>query len=213
MKPLYILLLSALAFGSCKKTEQAITQVVTPVYPTITLNGEALLSSPVGGTYTDPGAVGYDSLTNTTTQLTPISNNVDLSKAGFYFVRFMTANKLGYRTYANRLVLATSVPASDDISGVYHRTTNNAVLHIVKVGTGVYRLDNVAGVLNNPDFVFPFFIGFTDAATFQGPTQSTPVGAFNLKNPAITRNGTDITLSWVINGAGFPDNTRTFKRD
>ncbi|WP_161596903.1 immunoglobulin-like domain-containing protein [Chitinophaga vietnamensis] len=213
MKMLYILLATAWLFSSCKKTDNVVTRIVTPVYPVITLNGAPLLSSGVGGTYTDPGAVAYDSLTGQSTQLTPYANNVDLSQAGFYSVNFIAKNAYGYRTYASRLVLATTVPASDDISGTYHRVPNGAVVNITKVGTGAYKVDNVGGVPNNPAFIFPFYIGFTDLNNFQGPTQSTPIGDLSIAGPVIIRNGATITLKWQVINPNFGASVRTFVKN
>ncbi|HVI47808.1 MAG TPA: immunoglobulin-like domain-containing protein [Chitinophaga sp.] len=212
MKLSSIIILAGVLLGACKKSDNVITQMVTPTYPVITLSGEPLLSLGIGGTYTDPGARAFDSLSGATTQLTPYANNVDLSKPGFYSVKFLAKNAYGYRTYATRLVLATTVPAADDISGTYKRTTNGAVLHIEKVGTGAYKLDNVAGVANNPDYIFPFYIGFTDLTTFVGPAQLTPFGDLSIGRPEIVRNGTSVQLSWFIDNGSFPTNTRTFVR-
>ncbi|NSL86930.1 DUF5011 domain-containing protein [Chitinophaga sp. Mgbs1] len=210
MKQWYIFFMAVVCLA-CKKTDNVVTQVVSPVYPRITLNGEKLISTGVGGTYNDPGAVAFDSLTNTTTTLTPVANNVDLSRAGFYFVTFQAKNLYGYRSTLTRMVLATTVPAEDDISGTYKRTTNGSTLHVVKIGRGVYRLDNVAGS-NDPSLSFPYLIGFTDAASFQGPSQDTPFGAFSLKDTKIVRDGNTVTIQWVINGAGFPASVRQFRR-
>ena len=95
---LYIFLAGTMFFFACtKKSENVYTKMVTPVFPTLTLKGAPVVTLSVGGTYTDAGATGFDSLTNTTTQLTPVSNNVDPANAGFYVVNFLTKNLWGYR--------------------------------------------------------------------------------------------------------------------
>ncbi|PSL43822.1 uncharacterized protein DUF5011 [Chitinophaga niastensis] len=212
MKRYYIFLLIIILIGACKK-ETTSTRLVTPTFPVITLKGSALVSAGVGGTYTDPGATVFDSITNTTSPLAPTSNNVDLSTTGFYSVSFNAINVWGYRSAASRMVLVTTVSPADDISGVYHRTSNGATVNIVKVGTGAYQLDNVGGVLNNPAFVFPFFIGFTDASTFQGPPQNTPLGQLSIDNTSITRSGSTIKLKYVVHNPNFGTSVRTFIRN
>lgn len=209
---LYIFLAGSLLFTACtKKSENVYTKMVTPVYPKLTLKGAPVVTLSVGGTYTDAGATGFDSLTNTTTQLTPVSNNVDAANAGFYVVNFLTKNLWGYRTSAARLVLVTTVPPSDDISGTYVRNTNGEPVHVVKAGTGLYTIDNVGGVAGAPAaFVFPYYIGFTDVNTFEGPQQTTPLGGLSLSNPVIIRSGSTITLKYVVINGNFGTSVRTF---
>jgi Domain of unknown function (DUF5011) len=208
---LYIFLAGTLFFSACtKKSEDVYTKMVTPVFPTLTLKGAPVVTLSVGGTYTDAGATGFDSLTNTTTQLTPVSNNVDPANAGFYVVNFLTKNLWGYRTLASRLVLVTNVSPSDDISGTYQRT-NGVNVHVVKAGTGLYTIDNVGGVANpGPDFVFPFYIGFTNDSTFEGPSQNTPLGGLSISNPTIIRSGNNVTLKYVVINPNFGTAIRTF---
>jgi hypothetical protein len=209
---LYIFLAGTMLFSACTKdSEKVYTKMVTPTFPTITLKGSPVVTLSVGGTYTDAGATGYDSLNQSTTNLTPISNNVDPANAGFYIVNFLTKNLYGYRTAASRLVLVTTVSPTDDISGTYKRT-NGVVVHVVKVGTGLYTIDNVGGVANNPAFVFPYYIGFTDLNTFEGPSQNTPLGGLSVSSPTITRSGTDVTLSWVVINPNFGTAVRTFNK-
>ncbi|MBO9730713.1 MAG: DUF5011 domain-containing protein [Chitinophaga sp.] len=208
---LYIFLAGAVMLTACtKKSENVYTKMVTPVFPVLTLKGDPVVTLSVGGSYTDAGATGYDSLTNTTTQLTPTSNNVDAANAGFYVVNFQTINLWGYRTLGSRLVLVTTISPADDISGTYKRTSNGQEVHVVKKGTGLYTVDNPGGVAGNPAFIFPYYIGFTDASTFEGPTQNTPLGGLTLSSTSIIRNGTDVTLKWVVNNPNFGTSVRTF---
>jgi hypothetical protein len=209
---LYIFLAGTMLFSACTKdSEKVYTKMVTPTFPTITLKGSPVVTLSVGGTYTDAGATGYDSLNQSTTNLTPISNNVDPANAGFYVVNFLTKNLYGYRTAASRLVLVTTVSPTDDISGTYQRT-NGVTVHVAKAGTGLYTIDNVGGVANNPAFVFPFYIGFTDLNTFEGPSQNTPLGGLSVSSPKIVRSGTNITLSWVVINPNFGPAVRTFNK-
>ncbi|MEC5142413.1 immunoglobulin-like domain-containing protein [Chitinophaga sp. 212800010-3] len=214
MKALYFLLAGCIIFSSCtKNSEGVIKQTVTPVYPVITLKGDPALAISIGSTYTDPGATAFDSLANSTTTLTPLVNPVDPKTPGVYFVNFQAINKWGYRTQATRLVLVTSTPASDDISGTYKRTSNSAVVHITKLATGLYSVDNLGGVAagNNPVFFFPYVIGLTDLNTLVGPNQPTPLGGIFLDKTSIDRSGGTVTLKWAIEAPqGFGNSVRTF---
>ncbi|HEY9259304.1 immunoglobulin-like domain-containing protein [Chitinophaga sp.] len=214
MKALYIFLAGAMLLSACSKnSEDVYTKMVTPTFPTITLKGDPVVTLSVGGTYTDAGATGYDSITKVSTELTPLSNNVDPANAGFYVVSFLTKNVYGYRTSADRLVLVTTISPSDDISGSYKRVGNNEIVHVVKAGTGLYTIDNVGGVAGAPaPFVFPYYIGFPDENTFEGPSQNTPLGGLSLSNTSITRSGANITLKYVVINPNFGTAVRTFER-
>lgn len=213
MKALYIFLAGAMLLSACtKNSEKVYTKMVTPTFPTITFKGAPVVTLSVGGSYTDAGATGYDSITKTSTDLTPISNNVDAANAGFYVVSFLTKNVYGYRTSADRLVLVTTISPSDDISGTYKRT-NGQIVHVVKAGTGLYTIDNVGGVAGAPaPFVFPYYIGFTDLNTFEGPSQNTPIGGLSLSNTTIIRSGNNVTLKYVVINPNFGTSVRTFIR-
>lgn len=213
MKALNIFLTGCILFSACKKTtENVISKTVTPTYPVITLNGPAGVTLAVGsGAYTDAGATYYDSINKTTNPLPPLSNNVDPTTAGFYTVNFLAKNVYGYRSTATRLVLVSTISASDDISGVYKRTSNGQVVNVAKIGTGLYSVDNVGGVANNPAFVFPYYIGFTDLNDFQGPSETTPIGTLFLTNTSINRSDPAHTvLKWVVNNVNFGTSVRTF---
>src|ERR1039457_6419178 len=145
-------------FAACTKETQNVSTVVNVTYPVITLKGAQIISTGIGtGAYTDPGATAYDSLTSSTKNLTPITNNVDLTMPGFYSVEYSDTNGDGFYSSAIRLVLVTGVSPSIDISGTYARQSNGQTVTVTKVGTGLYTTDNVGGVANNPAFIFPVY--------------------------------------------------------
>src|ERR1035437_7169581 len=110
-----LVIVTATLFVACKKKTSDVSTVVKVTYPTITLKGNAFVSTPIGtGSYTDPGATGKDDLTGATSSLTPIVNTVDLTTSGFYTVVYQMKNGNGFITKATRLVLVTGVSASDD---------------------------------------------------------------------------------------------------
>jgi hypothetical protein len=209
-------LLCLLLVVSCKvvDTENTTTRIVRPTFPTIVFTGDPIISTTVGGgTFTDPGAIGYDSITSTSTPLQPIANTVDLSEPGFYSVQYETRNTWGYRSNRNRLVLVSSVPASDDISGIYRRTSNGQEVTLTKKGTGLYVINNIGGVAGNPDFVFDVYVGIPTLTTLQVPPQPNPLGGnISVQNGQVQRNGNNVSFSYVVVGSGFGTATRTFTK-
>jgi len=213
-KIIYVLIAACLGTAACKKitTDEVTTRIVTPSFPGLTLKGEPVVSTGVGtGTFTDPGATGYDSVAKTSTDLQPLANTVDLTTPGFYSVQYEAKNVYDYRTNSNRLVLVTAVSASDDISGVYTRTSNGQEVTLTKQGTGLYITDNIGGVAGDPDFLFPVYVGIPTETTLDVPPQPNPFGGdVFVTGGKVVRTATTITFSYVVRGAGFGTATRTF---
>src|SRR5437868_5144136 len=134
-KLLVIVFLLSIIISACKKEPESVSTIVTPSYPTVTLNGPAFISLSVGGTYTDAGATGTDDLTGASGPLSPILNTVDVSQAGFYTVVYEMRNGNGYRTRQTRFVLVTGVSPSDDWSGLYQRNGDpTRPANVTKIG-------------------------------------------------------------------------------
>src|SRR3954468_12459035 len=88
-----IVFISVVLVSGCEKTtENVTTKVVEPHYPTITLNGPEIIHVPLNGNYTEAGAVGKDDQTGDTTNLEPISSDVNFSESGLYTVQYLTKN-------------------------------------------------------------------------------------------------------------------------
>ena len=222
MKKLLILITASLfTLYACESDNEANptvngeSQVVSVQYPTITLNGDAIVSTSVGtGTYTDPGATAFDSITGTSTTLTPVSNNVDLTAEGFYSVKYSFKNAYGYASSATRLVLVTSADPNIDISGVYARTSNGCQVNVTKRGTGLYTTDNVGGVPNNPPFIFDVYFGFVNNTTIEVPTQPSALGGdIYCDNTVFVMDATDTSFAWIVRGSGFGTALRTFAHE
>src|ERR1044071_1675755 len=130
-----VILFTAFCMLGCKKTttDNVVTKVVEPHYPTITLNGQEIVRVPVNGSYTEAGAVGKDDETGATTNLVPVSNNVDFTKSGLYTVQYLTRNSDGYETAATRYIAVTSVNNPVDYSGTYLRPATGVNVFVTKV--------------------------------------------------------------------------------
>jgi hypothetical protein len=168
-------------FAACTKEVQNVSTVVTVVYPVITLKGAQVVSTGIGtGTYSDPGATSYDALTGTTKNLSPISNNVDLTTPGFYSVQYSDTNGDGFYSGAIRLILVTGVSPTVDLSGTYARQSNGQTVTVTKQGTGLYTTSNVGGVASSNaaylTFLFPIYFGQISDTTIAIPVQPCPLG-------------------------------------
>jgi hypothetical protein len=212
MKKIIILFtISTLIITACKKDPESVSTIVNVTYPVITLNGEAVVSTNVGtGQYVDPGATGTDELTGATSTLSPVLNNVDLSKPGFYSVKYTMKNANGFITNTTRLVLVTPIDSSVDLSGVYFRTANNVTANVVKKGTGLYTIDNVGGV-PLAEYMYEVYFGQTSDTTVEIPTQPNALGGdISSENGILSVSPADTTISWKVIGAGYATNQRTF---
>jgi hypothetical protein len=216
-KSIIFLAIIASAFVGCKKDPDTVSRVVTVSYPTITLNGDAIISQPIGtGTYVDAGATGTDDLTGATTTLSPVSNDVDLTQAGFYTVVYTTTNANGYITTATRFVLVTGVPSTDDWSGLWQRNADpTRPANLSKVGTGLYIIDNVGGVIL-PDQApaLAAYIGFVNDSTVEIPSQVSPTDGATVvaaTEGVFYITATDTVMAWRMTAGPFATtNTRTF---
>ncbi len=216
-KSIIALLLSLAILSACKKEPAAVSTVVTPSYPTITLNGPAFISQSVGsGTYTDAGATGVDDITGASSSLSPIVNTVDLTQAGFYTVVYEMKNSNGYKTSKTRFVLVTGVSASDDWSGLYQRNAAaNRPANLAKIGTGLYSIDNVGGVIL-PDQApaYTAYLGFVNDSTVEIPNQVSPtdnITVVEATEGAFYITPTDTVMQWrMIAGPFNTTVTRVF---
>jgi hypothetical protein len=210
-KVLICIALVSICLSSCRKSADLST-VVAVGYPVITLNGNAIISTGIGtGVYVDPGATGHDNVTGANVTLTPKSNNVDLTKPGFYAVQYSMTNVNGYVTSATRLILVTPVSPSIDWSGTYKRISNNQHVTITKQGTGLYTTDNIGGVAGSASYIFPIYIGQVSDTTIQVPPQSSPLGGqVSCTNGTFQLAPSDTTFSYIVIGSGFGTSVRSF---
>jgi hypothetical protein len=210
-KSLIILAVAALAFTGCDKDPDTVSRTVDVSYPIITLNGDEVVSQPIGtGSYVDPGATGTDDITGATTTLSPVLNNVDLTTAGFYSVKYTMSNANGYISNKVRLVLVTPVDPAVDLSGTYARTSNGQTVTVTKRGTGLYTTDNVGGVANNPAFIFDVYFGQISDTEIQVPVQPSGLGGDIYCDNGTLDLNIPITYSYVVHGTGFGTAVRTF---
>jgi len=197
------------AFFSCKKDEDMSTVVSVPK---IELIGTAVYSTATGpGTYTDPGAILTDEDGNTSTLTTPTEGTVNLGTAGFYSVKYQVKTKYGYTVSAARLVLVTGVSPALDYSGMYYRTLNGQEVNITKLGTGLYKTDNVGGVADDPAFIYDVYFGQVDDSVLVVPDQPNALGGeLYGTDSKVTVSGADTIIQWKVIGSGYGTSLRVF---
>jgi hypothetical protein len=207
-----ILLISTVAIWSCRKITDDVSTVVNVSYPVIVLNGDEVVSTGIGtGAYVDPGATGTDDITGVSSSLTPVSNNVDLTQAGFYSVKYSMKNANGYISSKTRLILVTPIDPAVDLSGTYARTANGQEVTITKRGTGLYTTDNVGGVAGLPQYVFDVYFGQISDTEIQIPSQPNPLGGdVSGSDGALDISPSDTTIAYRVLGSGFGTALRTF---
>jgi len=208
---IYMAIIATLAFTSCKDEPAAVSETVKVDYPVITLIGAEYVSIPVGGSFTDSGANAFDAFTGITKKIEPTQSAVDNKTPGMYPIIYEAANKYGFKSQAVRWVAVTDVPSSEDIGGNFKRT-NGCPVTITKVANGIYKCDNMGGVIGIPEYLWDnYFVQMNDSMVHY-PEQPGPFGPVTSRNEKLIKSGTDVTLKWVVVGAGFGTSVRTFNR-
>jgi hypothetical protein len=194
---------------SCKKTKD-VSKVYDANASKIELIGPKIYAPPAGSTtYTDPGATFTDDDGSKVTLNTPLSLP-DLTTPGFYSVSYRTTSKYGYIRSATRLVLVSNVDPAVDLSGTYVRPGQGTAI-ITKLGPGLYKTNNVGGVLNRPEFIFDVYFGQVNATDLVVPTQPNPLGGdLYCNQTSLSQTGTKYTIKWAVQGTLFGTAVRTF---
>lgn len=197
---------------SCRKKEEEMKVVRVP---SIALIDEAVYSSPArtdGALYKDPGVRMVDEMGVESISTTPTESGVDLATPGFYAVKYKIKTQYGYDLSASRLVLITNVDPAVDLSGVYTRTQTGQEVNITKVGTGLYKTDNVGGVPDAPEYIYDIYFGYPNDSTVVLPSQYNPLGDNDLsgENESVINTSTGKGFEWRVIGSGYGTGLRTF---
>ncbi len=217
-KILMLSFVAALAIVGCKKQEATISRVVTVSYPTITIKGQQFYSFPVGGgplpSANTIQATAYDSFYKQS--LTPVVDASRLTNVapGLYIATVSARNSYGFTGYGYVYVAITNITDSMNLGGKYVRTANNDTVNITKLSRGLYRTDNVGGVLkSNPAFIIPGYFVQTTDTTLDMPLQPSAQGNFSGGSGAIDLTPGDTTIMYSIqNNGNFGTQIRTFKK-
>jgi hypothetical protein len=215
MKSIAIYLFTALAalslFSSCKKDTEIenANQVGSSkiiYFPSIAINGDAVLVVQPGQTFTDPGATAIlngDTIKYTTTGTVGTA-------PGVYNLTYTAVNAQGYSASDIRavVILDASVIAND-WSGTYTRTTGVPSTW-TKIGPGEYTVENPGGAAGVTGTVIA--VNYTgDQITI--PLQNSAIGLTSSTSESTTVVGGVLTsYSWIIINAGYGTGLRTFNK-
>jgi hypothetical protein len=200
-----LMLFSSFFLFSCEKEDatEHISRITT--YPILTLKGDAWVSIPQGGTFTDPGAEA--TIGGKPVEVT-VTNKPNLNAAGVYLTTYSVTNEDGFAASVTRPVIVISpVAAAMDISGKYKRNAGaNGVSTVTKLGPGMYQTDNVGGVAApGPSTTVKFF--HYDVDKLYGPPQDVLGSTFSVIDGTINPG---VSYSWVVINSGYGTAVRTF---
>ncbi|MCW3123571.1 MAG: hypothetical protein JWQ38_3063 [Flavipsychrobacter sp.] len=212
---------AAVTFTACKKQEDTVSKLVTVSYPTVIITSPQFYSFPVnGGPMPNANtiiATAYDSFYHE--NLKPVVDASKLSSLvpGLFIATVSAKNSYGFIGYAYVYVAITDIADTVDISGKYERVANGVTVNITKLGTGLYRSDNIAGVAAaTPQYITPgYFVMEADGTTLDIPTQPTKsLGMFSGQgtyDEVTSLTDTTITLS-IADNPNFGTQQRVFTK-
>lgn len=217
MKKLFILpVIAVFAFAACKKKEDNVSILVTESYPTITIKGSQYYTIPVGGALPSIQATAYDSFYKESYDVVIDKSTLDNTKPGLNIVYASAKNKYGMKGSTAVYIAVTDVTATTDLSGKYYRVSNNDTVQVSKLSAGLYRTDNVGGVLYsvaNAPFIIPAYFVHINDSTIEVPLQETSLGSLYGTNEFLSLAPADTFYQYTITGnANFGSALRKFKK-
>ncbi|ULQ53043.1 immunoglobulin-like domain-containing protein [Flavihumibacter fluvii] len=196
-----------LSIASCKKeTTAAVSKEVAVSYPEITLKGDEIVILPVGGTFTEAGAILKDDITGAESDLQPVSNNVNTAVPGLYVVLYTAANANGFETTVGRKVAVTSVTGTSNIAGEFIRPATGVAMTIDQLSEGVYKITNPGGAGVGAATIV--YMVETEKDVYSCPEQPNDAGFMALEDIEFSENG----AVWRVLNAGYGSQLRSFVR-
>lgn len=150
-----ILMLAVIFTTSCEKDSTEGLTFIT-YYPTLTLEGESIVTSPKGSPYQDPGYSATLQGEDVTDQV-EVTSNVNTNESGLYSVTYSITNADGFAKTASRQVLV--VDPNDPIENLYVTTADSYrmsgatktvygksfYLYVLANGDGTYTINDMLG--------------------------------------------------------------------
>lgn len=212
MKKLSYLLIVAclIANSGCKKDDDKISKVVT--LPYIQLNGSKYITMNVGGDLSDAGAkiINDVTLSGGTSDLTAVTNTLDPTTPGLYYMLYEAETQNGYHLYEARYIAVTNYADNAKLAGAYKRTSNGIEVNVTKESRALYQVDDGGGA-GLPDAVY--FAVINDTTIDVGPqfSESKQTEIYG-NNSKLTMGATDTTFRYVLHSPGYGTAVRTFKK-
>lgn len=197
IKTLCFLVLSFATLVSCSY-EPEIGSTIT-VYPTLTINGEEIVTVNKGTPYVELGATAT---AGSTTLPVTTTGTVNSNVIGVYKVTYQAFNSDGFAATEIRTVIVLSpTPSTIDLTGDWFRGANKNV--ITRISDRVYQCDNATGYTNgDPNNLKMTFYNLDDTkiyAPFQENCSSTGISAESNIGTITASN----KFNWVIYASGF----------
>jgi len=210
-----LMLVAGMQLSGCKDdSSDNVSKEVKVTYPKIDLKGDAVVVILKGATYSESGAILTDDISGAKSDITPVSNTIDLTNAGIYGVSYKASNANGFETTAQRtvVVLDSAYTGTVNLAGSYKRSPNGAPVVITSYGQGVYVVDNVGGVPPPSVAVLPVVMLQTADDVIDIPLQDVPNGYGTLEcvSEQVLNGGTQ--LKWAVRNVGFGPAVRTFNK-
>ena len=181
------------------------------IYPTITLNGAAIVTVAKGGTYTDPGATAKAGSASATVVATGVPST---ATAGVFTETYTATNADGFTAAGTRTIVVYSTDvtaASNDFSGTYLRAATGASATWTKLAPGVYLVDNPGGAVGvNLQVILFNATGNTIKIPSQIAGGNTTSSSTETPNPNLAVPGTLLGYSMIILNPGYGTGLRTF---
>lgn len=209
-KNIILLLAVTTVFAGCEKDPDPVSTVVDVSYPTVELKGPEFVYIPIGGTFTDEGAILTDDVSGAQSDITATSSEVDPTTPGLYAVTYEAANANGFLASATRNVLVldyTPAPGlTVSLAGPWLReaTGVEAIWH--EMQPGLYIISYAGGVSSTPVYAIQTSDNVVDI-----PAQTT-IGGLALEgiDETLEFSETDTTITYKLIAQGFGAGDRTF---
>jgi len=196
IKTLFFLVLSFATLYSCSQEEE-IGSTVT-IYPTLTINGEQVVTVNKGTTYVELGA---SATAGTATLPVTTTGTVNSNVIGVYKITYEAFNSDGFAASKIRTVIVMSnTPSVIDLSGTFFRNGN--ANNITRISDRVYIADNAGGLVrateeNQKVLVKLKFYNLDDTqvyAPFQTGTSPSGISAETNIGKIINQN----SFNWIL---------------
>jgi len=208
-KLLFLPVLLALVFTSCKKKEGTVSSVETASFPTITITSGLYYSVQQYALYPNLTVSVTDSFYNPTSYVV-IDSAIHTNVPGLYIGTVSARNKEGFTTYVPFYVAVTNISDSLNLSGTWWLSGANRPLdsisstQITELANGLYTTSNAGGDSITSSSVSQAIFAVTNTTTIVFPANA------NYYSPGtLSMIPGDTTISYVSATTGA---TITYKK-
>lgn len=213
-----------IAWTSCKKEKGTLSRTYTVSYPLVSFKAgfSQYYSVPVGSASLPDNNTILASVVASDTFYTTdkiavsiLPNDLNSINPGLYVITIAATNEHGFTGYNYVYVAVTNITDSINLGGQYVRLSNGDTVNVTKLARGLYRTDNVGGVLStSPQFIVPAYFVQLTSLTMDLPSQPTALGTLEGDNSAVSMVPGDTTYQYQIGGNSNFSSTsvRVFKK-